>query len=69
MESEEASLCLNYDLSYNVSLNQALFRCSSLNLKIYRLKWHRFETLAEVGLLNKCSKICVILNFYSLEYS
>ena len=21
-----------------------LFRCSSLNLKIYRLKWHRFET-------------------------
>ena len=46
---------------------QALYRCSKLNLKISRLKWHRFETSPEVRLLNKCSKICAILNFDSLE--
>ena len=33
----------NY-LSCYVSLNQALFRYSSLNLKISRLNRHRFET-------------------------
>ena len=37
-------LCFANYLSSYVSLNQALFRCSSLNLKISRLKWHRFET-------------------------
>ena len=32
-------------LSCYVSLNCALFRYSSLNFKIYRLKWHQFETV------------------------
>ena len=37
-------LCFSSYLSCYVSLNQALFRCSSPNLKFSRLKWHLFET-------------------------
>ena len=36
--------CLANHLSCYVSVDQALFGCSSLNLKIFRLKCHRFET-------------------------
>ena len=45
---------------------QALYRCSELNLKISRLKWHRFETSPEVRLLNKCS-IFGVIHFDLLE--
>ena len=59
--------CFADYISCYVSLNQALYHCSELKLKISRLKRYRFETSPEVRLLNKCPKICVILNFDSLE--
>ena len=53
-------------LSCYVSLNWALFRYSSLNLKF--IDWNDTSLkLYEVKLLNKCSKICVLLNLDSLE--
>ena len=58
---DRITIFANY-LSCYVSLNQALFCCSSLNFKISRLKWTRFRKLCEVRLLNRCSKICFRLN-------
>ena len=57
----EKKLCFADYLCCYVSLNQALFRSSSLNLKIFQTE------MTPLRLLNKCSKICVILDSDQLE--
>ena len=65
---DRITIFANY-LSCYVSLNQALFCCSSLMQPFWKfLDWNDPGLkLCEVRLLNKCSKICVIFNLDSLE--